>query len=156
MNTIATRFALLGLALSAVIFVPAGFAQDSDASASSQNASTAAPQHRAPDPQKQAARLTKRLGLSDDQSSKITSILQDRQQQLSAARSDSSLSPQDRRAKMRSIQQDTDTQINAVLTPDQQSQYATMKQNMKNRWQNARGNPNAPNSSDNGSDSDSH
>ncbi|HUA80796.1 MAG TPA: hypothetical protein VL997_10520 [Dyella sp.] len=155
MNTIASRFALLGLALSAATFVPASFAQDSNA-AGSQNTPPAAMQHRVPDPQKQAARLAKRLGLSDDQSSKISSILENRQQQLTAARSDSSLSPQDRRAKMRSIQQDTDTQINAVLTPDQQSQYATMKQNMKNRRQNARGNPNASSSSDSGTDNDSH
>ncbi|WP_233840265.1 hypothetical protein [Dyella sp. 2HG41-7] len=156
MKTIATCFAVLGLALSATTFAPVGFAQDSSAPASMQDASSTGMQHRAPDPQKQAARLSKRLGLNDDQSSKIASILQNRQQQLMATRSDSSLSPQDRRAKMRSIQQNTDSQINAVLTPDQQSQYATMKQNMKNRRQNARGNPNGSSSSDNGSDSDSH
>jgi Spy/CpxP family protein refolding chaperone len=150
MNKFASRFTLLGLALGVATFAPAVFAQDNGAPAS---ADSAAPQHRAPDPQKQAARLAKRLGLNDAQSAKITSILQDRQQQLTAARSDSSLSQQDRRAKLRSIQQDTDTQINAVLTPDQQKQYAEMKHEMKNRWQNGHG---APNGSGGNPDNDSH
>jgi Spy/CpxP family protein refolding chaperone len=144
-KSISSRFALLGLALSIVSFVPVTFAQDSSA-ATSDNAP--ASQHRAPDPEKQAARLAKHLGLNDDQAAKITTILQDRQQQLAATRSDSSLSQQDRRAKLRSIQQDTDSQINALLTPDQQKQYAQMKQNMKDRWHNAHGASNATSSSD--------
>lgn len=136
MNTFASRFALLALAVSAVTFAPAVFAQD-NASAGSSSSQSSGPQHAAPDPQKQAARLTKRLGLSDDQSSKIATILQNQQQQLTAARGDSSLSKQDMHAKLRSIRQDTDTQINAVLTPAQQTQYASMKQQMKERMQNA-------------------
>lgn len=151
MNRFVSRFALLGLALGVASFAPAAFAQDNGMPASSDDAS--ASQHRAPDPQKQAARLAKRLGLSDDQTAKITTILQNRQQQLSAVRGDSSLAPQDRRVKLRSIQQDSDTQINAVLTPAQQTQYATLKQNMKERWQNGRG---APNTSGGDSGSESH
>ncbi len=153
MNKLASRFALLALALSAASLTPVAFAQDSNASMSSGNTPSSAPQHAAPDPQKQAARLAKKLGLNDDQSAKITAIMQDRQQQLTAARGDSSLSPQDRRTKMHSIQQDTDSQINAVLTPDQQKQYATMKQNMMNRWQNGRGGSGSQAGSNGGSDS---
>lgn len=74
-KSISSCFALLGLALSIVSFVPVTFAQDSSA-ATSDNAP--ASQHRAPDPQKQAARLTKRLGLNDDQAAKLATILQDR------------------------------------------------------------------------------
>lgn len=137
MKKIALRFALLALSLSAGGFALSAFAQD-NAPADSSSASSAMSRHAAPDPQKQAARLTKRLGLSDDQSSKIATILQNRQQQLATVRGDNSLSPQDRRTKMRSIQQDTDSQINAVLTPAQQTQYANMKQQMRERMQNAR------------------
>lgn len=143
MNRFASRFALLGLALSVVSFAPAAFAQDNSTATDASN--TPAQQHRAPDPQKQAARLGKRLGLSDDQTSKLTAILQDRQQQLTAVRSDTALALQDRRAKLRSIQQGADAQINALLTPAQQTQYATLKQNMKEHRQNAHG---APNNSD--------
>jgi periplasmic protein CpxP/Spy len=156
MNKLASRFVLLGLALGAMTLMPVAFAQDS-ASATSGNSSSPAPQHAAPDPKKQAARLTRRLGLSSDQSAKITGILQDRQQQLAATRSDNTLSPQDRRAKVRSIQQSTDSQINALLTPAQQTQYATIKQNMKNRWQSKHASPaSSSSSSSGGSNSDSN
>ena len=137
MNKIALRFALLTLSLSAAGFASSALAQD-NAPAGSSSASSGMSRHGAPDPQKQAARLAQRLGLSDAQSSKILAILQSRQQQSQALRSDSSLSSQDRREKMRSIQQDSDTQINAVLTPAQQTQYANMKQQMRERMQNGR------------------
>jgi periplasmic protein CpxP/Spy len=153
MNKLASRFALLGLALSAVSLPPTAFAQDNPPSMSPGNAPPSASQHAAPDPQKQAARLAKKLGLNDDQSAKITAIMQDRQQQLTATRGDTSLSPQDRRAKMRSIQQGADSQINAVLSPDQQKQYATMKQNMMNRRQNGHGGSASPSGSNSDSDS---
>jgi periplasmic protein CpxP/Spy len=137
MNTLTSRFALLALALGAVTVAPIAFAQSSAPAGSSSSSASEQPQHRAPDPQKQAERLTKRLGLSSDQSSKITTILQNQQQQLTAARGDSSLSKQDLHTKLRSIRQATDTQITAVLTPAQQTQYANMKQQMKERAQNA-------------------
>ena len=76
MNKLASRFALLALALSAVTLAPVAFAQDNGASTdSSSSAPSSTPMHQAPDPQKQAARLTKRLGLSDDQSSKLLTVL---------------------------------------------------------------------------------
>jgi periplasmic protein CpxP/Spy len=152
MNTFASRFALLALAVSTVALAPVAFAQDTPP-AGADSSQSSGPQHQAPDPQKQAARLAKRLGLSDDQSAKITTILQNQQQQMAAARSDSSLSKQDQHAKMRSIRQDTDTQINAVLTPAQQTQYANMKQQMKERMQNAHnGGSSSGGSSSNGRD----
>lgn len=154
MKQFALRFALLGLAFSVGGYVSTAFAQDSGAPAGANSASTT--QHRAPDPQKQAARLAKRLELNDDQTSKIAAILQSRQQQLATIRSDGSLAAQDRRAKLRAIQQDTDAQINALLTPDQQTQYATLKQTMKERRQTAHGAPNAAGSADDGSESNSH
>jgi protein CpxP len=146
MNTFASRFALLALTISAVALAPAVFAQNNAPAGASSSPSTG-PQHAAPDPQKQAARLTKRLGLSADQSTKITTILQNQQQQLTAARGDSSLSKQDLHAKLRSIHQDTDTQINALLTPAQQTQYANMKQEMTAHMQNGHSDGSAPNGS---------
>jgi periplasmic protein CpxP/Spy len=135
MNTLASRFALFALALGTISLAPVALAQDSSSGGGGQSSH----QHGAPDPQKQAARLASRLGLSDDQSAKITTILQNQQQQISALRSDSSLSQDDRHAKMHSIRQDTDTQINAVLTPAQQTQYANMKQQMAQHMHNGGG-----------------
>ncbi|GLQ97958.1 hypothetical protein GCM10007863_23780 [Dyella mobilis] len=155
MNILASRFALLALAVGAVTLAPSlAFAQDSTSTGASSSPSSGA-QHTAPDPQKQAARLTKRLGLSADQSTKITTILQNQQQQLAAARGDSSLSKQDLHAKLHGIRQDTATQINAVLTPAQQTQYASMKQQMKQRAQNARNAGSSTGSSNGNSNADS-
>jgi len=147
------RFALLGLAFGVASAAPAAFAQDNGAP---DGTSAPVQQHRAPDPQKQAARLARRLGLSDDQSAKLAAILQNRQQQMAAVRGDASLAPQDRRAKARSIQEDSDTQINAMLTPDQQKQYAAIKQAMRDRRQNARAESNASGDAGNSADSDGH
>jgi protein CpxP len=152
MNRFALHFALLGFALGVVSFVPVTFAQDNNSPDSS---NAPAQQYRMPDPQKQAARLAKRLGLNDDQTSKLATILQDREQQASTVRNDSSLAPQDRRAKLRSIQQAADTQIDGLLTPDQQKQYAALKQNMRDRRQNARG-ASGTSGTDSGSDNDGH
>jgi periplasmic protein CpxP/Spy len=139
MNTFASRFAVLAFALSAVSLAPAAFAQDNGAPAdSAASPQSSAPMRQGADPQKQAAHMAKRLALSDDQSSKLLGILQNRQQQVASVRGDSSLSQQDRRAKMRSIQQDTESQINALLTPAQQTQYANLKQMQRQRMQNAR------------------
>jgi Spy/CpxP family protein refolding chaperone len=152
MNSFASRFTLLALALSAVSLASVTFAQDSSSSTGSSSAPPSAqPMHQAPDPQKQVARLTKRLGLSDDQSSKLLTIIQNRQQQMEAIRGDSSLSQQDRHSKMRSLQQDSDSQINAVLTPAQQTQYANMKQMQKQRMQNGHGQDSSSGDSNGGS-----
>lgn len=153
MHRFASCFALLGLTFGVAGFAPAALAQDNGAAGAD---SASMPQHRAPDPQKQAARLAKRLGLSNDQTAKLTTILQNRQQQVAAARSDNSLAPRDRRAKMHSIQQDADTQINAVLSPDQQKQYATLKQSMRDRRENQRGTADAGGEAGNSSDSGAH
>jgi periplasmic protein CpxP/Spy len=137
MNTLASRFALIALALGAISLAPIALAQDSGSGGGWQSH-----QHGAPNPQQQATRLASKLGLSDDQTAKITTILQNQQQQISALRSDSSLSQDDRHDKMRSIRQDTDTQINAVLTPAQQTQYANMKQQMSQHMHNGGGSGN--------------
>jgi periplasmic protein CpxP/Spy len=143
MNRITSRLATLGFTFTALALAPllSASAQDtqnsnpSTGSSMPSDASHGMMQHAAPDPQKAAARMAKQLGLSDDQTSKLTSILQDRQQKMAALKGDTSSSPQDRRQKQRSIQQDSDTQINGILTPDQQTKYTQMKQAMKQRWQ---------------------
>jgi protein CpxP len=51
---------------------------------------------------------------------------------------DSSLSPQDRRAKMRSLWEDSDTKIKAVLNDDQKQKYDQMQQQRRERMQQRR------------------
>ncbi len=71
------------------------------------------------DPAQQLEGMTKRYNLSADQQTQLKPILAQQQQQMQALRGDSSLSREDRMAKMQSIRADTKTRIEAVLNPDQ-------------------------------------
>ncbi len=100
-------------------------------------ASAQRPAH-VPNPRHQAKKMAKALGLTPDQVAKIEPILADRDQQVQSLRSDTTLAPSDRKAKMHGIRQDSDSRIEAVLTDTQKQQYEQIKQNRKaNRHQQA-------------------
>ncbi|HEU5400989.1 MAG TPA: hypothetical protein VFU86_06505 [Terriglobales bacterium] len=80
-------------------------------------------------------RLGEKLNLSDDQKAQIKPIIADRQQKMQALRSDTSLRRGQKGRQMKSIMEDSDKKINAILTADQQKQYAELKQQMKERRQ---------------------
>jgi protein CpxP len=69
------------------------------------------------DPAQQLEGMTKRYNLSADQQTQLKPILASQQQQMQALRGDSSLSREDRMAKMQSIRADTKTKIDAALHP---------------------------------------
>jgi protein CpxP len=96
-------------------------------SAPSSQGTTAQP-HKVPNPQHQAKRMAKKLGLSSDQKAKIEPILADRDQQVQSVRSNTTLAPQDRKTQMRGILQDSDSKIEAILNDTQKAQYEQMKQ----------------------------
>jgi protein CpxP len=81
----------------------------------------------APDPQKAAAMLGKRLNLTPDQTARLEPILADRDQKMAALRSSQGSAPQDFRQQFRAIQQDTQKQLATVLTPDQLQQMKAMR-----------------------------
>ena len=72
--------------------------------------------------------LSEKLSLTDDQKAKLKPILQDQVQQMKAVREDSSLSPEQKKSKMKSIHESVHEQINAVLTPEQQTKFKQMQQ----------------------------
>jgi len=84
-------------------------------------------------PEDRTERLTKALNLSDDQKSKVLSILQDEQKQMEAVRSNTNLSRDDRWAKIREIRQNTTTQIKGTLNADQAKKFSDMQQEMEAR-----------------------
>jgi protein CpxP len=91
-----------------------------------------------PNPRHQAKKMAKALGLTPDQVSKIEPILADRNQRVQSLRSDTTLAPSDRKAKMHGIRQDSDSRIEALLTDTQKQQYEQIKQSRKaNRHQQA-------------------
>ena len=72
--------------------------------------------------------LSEKLNLTDDQKAKLKPILQDQMQQMKAVHEDSSLSREQKRDKLKSIHQSLSDQINAVLTPEQQTKFKQMRQ----------------------------
>ena len=71
--------------------------------------------------------LSEKLNLTDDQKAKLKPILQDQMQQMKAVREDTSLSEDQKHAKMKSIHESLHEQINAVLTPEQQTKFKEMQ-----------------------------
>jgi periplasmic protein CpxP/Spy len=79
--------------------------------------------------------MTKRYNLSADQQIQIKPILESQQQQMQALRGDSSLSREDRMAKMQSIRADSNKKIEAILNDDQKKQFEADQQRMQQRMQ---------------------
>lgn len=115
-------------------------ADQSSAAAANPNttAQTANGPHRgAPDPEREAKHLGKKLGLSQDQVAQIQPILADRQQQVQSVRSDTTLAPKDRMAKIRGIREDSKNKIEAVLNDQQKQQFEQMQQSRGNHHKSA-------------------
>src|SRR5690242_520351 len=98
---------ICSLALSALfglgVAVAAPLAQDQPA----ENSQSAGRHHA--NPQEQVNRLSNKLNLSADQKKQILPILTAREQQMHDIWSDSSLSREDRQAKMRAVREDSDS-----------------------------------------------
>jgi len=112
-------------------------AQDQSAPpAASAQAPAQRPAH-VPNPRHQAKKMAKALSLTPDQVSKIEPILADRDQQVQSVRLDTTLAPNDRKAKMHGIRQESDSRIEAILNDTQKQQYEQIKQSRKARHQQA-------------------
>jgi Spy/CpxP family protein refolding chaperone len=83
--------------------------------------------HHPPDPQQEAAWLSTKLNLSSDQTAKLEPILADRDQKMSALRSNTSLSPDEKKQQMRALHQDLKQQLSTVLTPEQLEQMKSLR-----------------------------
>jgi Spy/CpxP family protein refolding chaperone len=73
------------------------------------------------------------LNLTPDQRSKLQPIFQSTHQQIMAVRNDSSLSSDQKQAKIRDIRQNTMAQVNSILTPEQQQQWQQMRQQRRGK-----------------------
>ena len=121
-----------GLTLgSAAVFAQAAPAPD--ASAPQQGAGQWGHQPKTPD--EQVARMTKRYKLSSDQQAQIKPILANQQQQIQALRQDSTLSREDRMAKVKSIRDDSSSKIGAVLNDSQKQKFAQDQQRRQEHMQ---------------------
>jgi protein CpxP len=109
----------LALALSSSLVL----AQQQDTSP----APAATAHHHAHNPQREAARLSKKLNLSSDQTAKIEPIFADRDQKIAALKSDTSISPMIMQKQMHAIHQQTRQQLTTILTPDQLQQLKSLR-----------------------------
>jgi Spy/CpxP family protein refolding chaperone len=73
------------------------------------------------------------LNLTDDQKPKVKAILEDQRKKMGDLRQDTSLSREDKMAKRKAIQDDTATQMKAVLTADQFQKWQDMQSQMRSR-----------------------
>ena len=74
----------------------------------------------------QLEHMSQALNLTDDQKTKIKPILEDSMKQMQQLRQDTSLSQEDRRAKMQQIHESAMSQIKPILTDDQQKKLESM------------------------------
>jgi len=124
--TAALAFSLVGTAAIAQQTTPA---PQNDAPAAQQE------RHHAPNPHKMAMRLSKKLGLSPDQTAKLEPVLADRQQKVQALRADTSLTPDQRKQQMRAIGKDSQEQLAGILTPEQMQQMKAMRHGRRGEGQ---------------------
>jgi len=75
----------------------------------------------------QAPIMSPELNLTADQKTRINGILQDRGNQLKAVREDATLSQEQKKAKAQDILKAGNSQIEAVLTPDQQAKLKQLR-----------------------------
>ena len=78
--------------------------------------------------QEKLAQISSELNLTDAQKAQLKPILQSEVQQFQAVKNDTSLSPDQKQAKVKEIQQTYRSQMSNILTPEQQKKWATRKE----------------------------
>ena len=89
-------------------------------------------------PERRVEMMQHELNLSSDQSAQLKSIMAGEHSKMEALHSNSSLSQADMRSQMMAIHQASDSQIRAMLTPDQVTKYDAMQAHMRARMQERR------------------
>ena len=78
-------------------------------------------------------RMAEQLNLTEDQKPKVQSIMKAQMDKMRGLRQDTSLTPEDRKAKMKAIREDSAAQMKAVLTAEQFQKWQDMQSKMHNR-----------------------
>ncbi|HEY6308805.1 MAG TPA: hypothetical protein VI488_20380 [Candidatus Angelobacter sp.] len=81
--------------------------------------------------QQHLQKISSELNLTEDQKQKVQPVLQNEFQQLKSVHDDSSLSPEQKKAKGQEIRESANSQLEPILTPDQRAKLATMKEQGK-------------------------
>jgi Spy/CpxP family protein refolding chaperone len=90
------------------------------------------------------AELTQKLNLTADQQKTIGPIIANARSEAKELHDDESMTPEDKRARMKDILATSKAQIRAALTPDQQKVFDALPQRGAKGGQGAEGNATAP------------
>jgi septal ring factor EnvC (AmiA/AmiB activator) len=113
---------LLSTSLAIALATSLAFAQQAETPAPA----PATKHHHAHNPQREAAKLSKKLHLSSDQTAKLEPILADRDNKIAALKNDTTVTAEAMKQQMQAIRQQTKEQLATVLTPDQMQQLRSM------------------------------
>jgi Spy/CpxP family protein refolding chaperone len=83
--------------------------------------------------------LTEKLNLTEDQQAKLKPILEDQSKRMKALHDDTSLTPTDKQAKMKEIHESSIEKFNTILTPEQQTKWKQMRQEMTEKHKEMKG-----------------
>jgi len=121
---------VLGAALA--IGVPV-FAQNATDTGQENSTTQAAPNghHRG----ERMLKLTQELNLTPDQQTKIKPIFQQARAQAKTIRQDTSLTQDQKHAKMKELHENTMAQLNGILTSEQQTQLKQLQEQRRAQWQ---------------------
>jgi Spy/CpxP family protein refolding chaperone len=103
----------------------------------------AAKHHHTHNAQREAAKISKKLNLSSDQTAKLEPILADRDSKIAALKNDTTISPVVMKQQMKVIHQQTRQQLATILTPDQLQQLHNLRHGRAQRQQSAPTTPQA-------------
>jgi len=77
--------------------------------------------------QQKLQQISTELNLTDAQKAQIKPILQSEIQELKTVKDDTSMSPDQKQAKVKDIRSNYKSQISSILTPEQQKKLAAMR-----------------------------
>ena len=129
---------LLALAAGIMVVAPASYAVQTAPAAQEHGAmggSTMGPMT----PENRLKMLTEKLNLTDDQQAKLKPIIEDQSKQMKAIHEDTSLAPADKQAKMKELHESSIEKMNAILTPEQQTKWKQMRQEMMEKHKDMKG-----------------
>ncbi len=84
-----------------------------------------------PSAEAQLKHITEALNLTDDQQTKVKSILEDTHKQADAVMDDKSLSQEDRHAKLASLHNAAHAKMREILTDEQKKKFDDMQKRMQ-------------------------
>jgi periplasmic protein CpxP/Spy len=82
-------------------------------------------------PEQRLNTIAEKLGLNDEQKTKLKAVFDAESKALRDLRADTSVSDEDRRSKMRQIRQESNEKINAFLTDEQKTKYKDMQKEVR-------------------------